>query len=221
MKAADPLLPGTTIGVMGGGQLGRMFAFAARRMGYRVHTFSPERNGPAAQVSDQATAASYDDENAVHQFTREIDLLTFEFENIPPPTIEWAARNQIVRPRGEVLLIAQNRLREKEFLADAGFPVAPFQKVQDLTGLTTAVDQIGLPAILKGGAFGYDGKGQQRIEPGADLAKIWAQRGDAVCVLERVIDFEKEISVIVARAPNESTAVFPVSENVHRDHIWI
>lgn len=219
MKGEQPILPGATIGVMGGGQLGRMLAFAARRMGYRVHTFSPEKNGPAAQVSDRATAASYHDEAAVRRFARAIDVLTFEFENIPAPTIGWASLDQIVRPRGEVLLIAQNRLREKEFLAAAGFPVAPFQKVADLAGLTKAVEKIGLPAILKGAAFGYDGKGQQRIDPGTNLEGIWTERGDAVCVLEQVIDFEKEISVIVARAPNESTAVFPVCENLHRDHI--
>jgi 5-(carboxyamino)imidazole ribonucleotide synthase len=204
---------------MGGGQLGRMLAFAARRMGYRVHTFSPEKNGPAAQVSDRATAASYHDEAAVRRFVRDVDILTFEFENIPAPTIEWASQNRVVRPRGEVLLIAQNRLREKEFLAGAGFPVAPFEKVADLPDLTTAVEKIGRPSILKGAAFGYDGKGQQRIEPGTNLEEIWAQRGDAVCVLEQVVEFEKEISVIVARAPNESTAVFPVCENLHRDHI--
>jgi 5-(carboxyamino)imidazole ribonucleotide synthase len=219
MKSEQPLLPGATIGVMGGGQLGRMFAFAARRMGYRVHTFSPEKNGPAAQVSDRATAASYHDEAAVRRFARAIDVLTFEFENIPAPTIGWASLDRIVRPRGEVLLVAQNRLREKEFLAGAGFPVAPFQKVGDLAGLTKAVEKIGRPAILKGAAFGYDGKGQQRIDPGTDLEGIWAERGDAVCVLEQVIDFEKEISVIVARGPNGSTAVFPVCENLHRDHI--
>ena len=219
MKCEQPLLPGATIGVMGGGQLGRMFAFAARRMGYRVHTFSPEENGPAAQVCDEATAASYDDEGAVRQFARAVDVLTFEFENIPAPTIEWASDQQVVRPKGEILLVAQHRLREKEFLARAGFPVAPFQAVASLADLTNAAEQIGRPAILKGAAFGYDGKGQQRIDADSKLAAIWAQRGDALCVLEQVIEFEKEISVIVARAPDQSTAVFPVSENVHREHI--
>lgn len=219
MMRADPLLPGATIGVMGGGQLGRMFAFAARRMGYKVHIFSPERDSPAAQVADEATAASYNDETAVREFARKIDVLTFEFENIPGQTIDWAAHDQIVRPKGDVLLIAQNRLREKEFLAGAGFPVARFEKVTDLSSLTSAVERIGVPAILKGSAFGYDGKGQQRIESNSNLEQIWTQRGDATCVLERVIDFEKEISVIVARAPNDSTAIFPVSENVHRNHI--
>jgi 5-(carboxyamino)imidazole ribonucleotide synthase len=220
MSEQKTLLPGATIGVMGGGQLGRMFAIAARRMGYRVHTFSPEENGPAAQFSDRATAASYEDEAAVTGFLDAIDVLTFEFENIPRPTIEWAARQQLVRPRGEVLLIAQNRLREKEFLARAGFPVAPFRRVASAADLTSALETIGRPAILKDAAFGYDGKGQQRIELGTnDLHLLWSAREDKECVLEQVIDFEKEISVIVARGPDGETAVFPVCENVHRQHI--
>ncbi len=204
---------------MGGGQLGRMFAIAARRMGYHVHTFSPEKNGPAAQLSDRATAASYADEAAVRKFARTIDVLTFEFENIPAPTIEWASTKRIVRPRGEILLIAQNRLREKEFLSSAGFPVAPFRKIGSLADLTKAAEAIGRPAILKGGAFGYDGKGQQRIDPDTNLEDIWSGCEDEICVLEKVIEFEKEISVIVARAPDGTTAVFPVCENIHRDHI--
>ena len=219
MRRDQPLLPGATIGVMGGGQLGRMFAIAARRMGYRVHTFSPEKDGPAAQLSDQATAASYDDEEAVTNFACAVDVLTFEFENIPAATIEWASRGRIVRPRGEILLIAQNRLREKEFLSGARFPVAPFRRVANATDLTSAVEPIGRPAILKGAAFGYDGKGQQRIDPATDLATAWAGREDEVCVLESVIDFEKEISVIVARGSDGATAVFPVCENIHRNHI--
>ncbi|CAN5435540.1 5-(carboxyamino)imidazole ribonucleotide synthase [soil metagenome] len=213
------LLPGATIGVMGGGQLGRMFAIAARRMGYRVHTFSPDENGPVAQVSDRSTTAPYEDEVAVKEFAHAIDVLTFEFENIPAETIAWAAHDQLVRPRGEVLLIAQNRLREKEFLAGAGFPVAPFQRVASAADLTNAVAAIGRPSILKGAAFGYDGKGQQRIDPATDLHTIWSAREDAECVLERVINFEKEISVIVARSPNGETAVFPICENLHRHHI--
>ncbi|MGH8095030.1 MAG: 5-(carboxyamino)imidazole ribonucleotide synthase [Chthoniobacterales bacterium] len=219
MTRDKPVLPGATIGVMGGGQLGRMFAIAARRMGYRVHTFSPEKDGPAAQLSDYMTAASYDDETAVMQFARAIDALTFEFENIPATTIEWASRDQIVRPRGEILLIAQNRLREKESLSGAGFPVAPFRRVASLADLTNAAEAIGLPAILKGAAFGYDGKGQQRIDPGTELGAVWRGREDDVCVLESVIDFEKEISVIVARGPDGGTAIFPVCENIHRHHI--
>jgi 5-(carboxyamino)imidazole ribonucleotide synthase len=219
MTEQKTLLPGATIGVMGGGQLGRMFAIAARRMGYRVHTFSPEENGPAAQFSDRATAASYEDETAVNGFLGAIDLLTFEFENIPRATIDWAGRTRLVRPRGEILLIAQNRLREKEFLAGAGFPVAPFRRVASASDLTSALEAIGRPAILKEAAFGYDGKGQQRIDPETDVDAIWSERENVQCVLERVIDFKREISVIVARAPDGQTAVFPVCENVHRHHI--
>jgi 5-(carboxyamino)imidazole ribonucleotide synthase len=219
MTEAKTLLPGATIGVMGGGQLGRMFAIAARRMGYRVHTFSPEKDGPAAQFSDLATTADYDDEAAVTEFARSIDVLTFEFENIPAATIEWASREQVVRPRGDILLIAQNRLREKEFLSGAGFPVAAFRRVASADDLTSALAAIGRPSILKGAAFGYDGKGQQRIDPDTDLADIWSTREDAECVLEQVIDFEREISVIVARGPDGKTAVFPVCENIHRHHI--
>lgn len=219
MREPGPLLPGATIGVMGGGQLGRMFAIAARRMGYRVHTFSPEKNGPAAQFSDVATTAQYDDEAAVTEFARAIDVLTFEFENIPAQTIAWASRDQIVRPRGEILLIAQNRLREKEFLAQAGFPVAAFRRVASAADLTEAVAAIGRPSILKSAAFGYDGKGQERIEAEADLGQIWSARENAECVLEQVIDFEKEVSVIVARGADGATAVFPVCENIHRHQI--
>jgi 5-(carboxyamino)imidazole ribonucleotide synthase len=219
MTREETLLPGSTIGVMGGGQLGRMFAIAARRMGYRVHVFSPEKNGPAAQLADRSTVAPYDDRAAITRFARAIDVLTFEFENIPAETIEWATRERFPRPQGEILLIAQNRLREKEFLQGAGFPVAPFRRVADCAGLKLALKTIGRPAILKGAAFGYDGKGQQRIDEEAGLDTIWTERADEVCVLERAIDFKKEISVIVARGPDGSTAVFPVCENIHRDGI--
>ena len=219
MRREKALLPGATIGVMGGGQLGRMFAIAARPMGYLVHTFSPERNGPAAQFSDEATVANYDDEDAVRRFAAAIDVLTFEFENIPAATIEWASHDQVVRPNGEILLIAQNRLREKEFLSRAGFPVAPFRSVASAADLASAAEAIGRPAILKGAAFGYDGKGQQRIESGSELEKVWEEREDELCVLESMIDFEKEISVIVARGSDGKTAVFPICENIHRNHV--
>ena len=219
MTREQVLLPGSTIGVMGGGQLGRMFAIAARRMGYRVHIFSPEENGPAAQLADDATVAFYGDKEAVVQFARAVDVITFEFENIPEVTIEWISREQLRRPRGEILVIVQNRLREKEFLKGAGFPIAPFRPVTDLASFKNALKAIGRPAILKGAAFGYDGKGQQRIDKGTEIDAVWAGRADEVCVLEGVIDFEKEISVIVARGLSGATAVFPVCENFHRHHI--
>jgi 5-(carboxyamino)imidazole ribonucleotide synthase len=210
-------LPGATIGVMGGGQLGRMLAMAARPMGYRVHTFTPEPQSPAAQFSDRATVAEYHDEQAVRAFASEIDVLTFEFENIPAESIAWCAEHCEVRPHGAILHVAQNRLREKTFLAGKGLPVAPFRAVSGAEDLSRALEEIGAPAILKTAAFGYDGKGQQRISNRADLAAI--QFPDEECVLEGVVDFEKELSVLIARDAEGATSVFPICENIHRNHI--
>ena len=210
--------PGSTIGVMGGGQLGRMFAIAARRMGYRVHTFSPEENGPAAQFSDAATEADYRDENAVRRFAQSVDLITFEFENIPAETIAWCAEQREVRPRSIVLETAQHRLREKTFLSKNNFPVPQFRSVRDRAELESAVEMIGRAAILKTAAFGYDGKGQQSIAS-RDLDEVWETRSGDELILERAIDFEKEISVIVARDPAGTIKAFPVAENIHRNHI--
>ncbi len=211
-------LPGATIGVMGGGQLGRMFAVAARRMGYRVHTFSPEENGPAAQFADISTVADYRDENAVRRFARAVDLITFEFENIPAETVSWCAFHCEVRPSGRVLEIAQHRLREKTFLSENGFPLPQFKSVRDRAELESAVELIGRAAILKTAAFGYDGKGQQAIAS-RDLDDVWSTRSGEELVLECSVDFEKEISVILARGPDGATQVFPVAENIHRNHI--
>jgi 5-(carboxyamino)imidazole ribonucleotide synthase len=204
---------------MGGGQLGRMFAIAARRMGFRVHTFSPEPDGPAAQLSDFSTVAEYRDEAAVRKFAQQIDLLTFEFENIPAETIEWCADYVPVRPNASVLHTAQHRLREKEFLSQHGFPVAAYQSIRMRAELGPALQTIGTPAILKTAGFGYDGKGQQFIDGSKTADELWANRPGDELVLERAIEFEREISVIVARAPNGTTETFPVSENIHRNHI--
>jgi 5-(carboxyamino)imidazole ribonucleotide synthase len=211
--------PGATIGVMGGGQLGRMFAVAARTIGYRVHIFTPERDSPAAQFSDAATVADYLDEAEVRRFADAVDLVTFEFENIPVATANWCAERRAVRPAGSVLHIAQHRLREKTFLSGAGIPIAPFRAVHSVDELRSALKEIGSPAILKTAAFGYDGKGQQTINAGDDLDEICrASSGDEL-VLEAAVNFEKEISMIVARTPAGATATFPVSENIHRDHV--
>ena len=212
-------LPGATIGVMGSGQLGRMFAMAARRMGYRVHIFSPERDSPAGQLADREIVAPYRDERAVRAFAREVDLLTFEFENIPLETIEWSASECEVRPAGSVLHLAQHRLREKDFLSGAGIPVAPYRAVRSVAELSEALKEIGVPAILKSAAFGYDGKGQQLIISGKDVDEIWQARSGDELILERAIDFEKEVSVIVARGPDGAVATFPLCENLHRNHI--
>lgn len=212
-------LPGSTIGIMGGGQLGRMFAIAARRMGYRVHVFTPEKNSPTAQFADRATVADYRDESAVRGFAREIDLLTFEFENIPGRTIEWCSEECDVRPSGAVLHTAQNRWREKDFLVEAEIPVAAYRKIAKADELSRALEQIGRPAILKSAAFGYDGKGQQLIAGEGDVRQLWEARPADELILERAVSFEKEISVIVVRGADGAVETFPPCENVHRDHI--
>jgi 5-(carboxyamino)imidazole ribonucleotide synthase len=212
-------LPGATIGLMGSGQLGRMFAIAARRMGYRVHIYSPDAATPAGQFSDREVTGAYEDENAVRAFARELDLLTFEFENIPRATIEWCAAECEVRPAGSILHTAQNRLREKDFLSAAGIPVAAYRAIRSEPELERALEEIGTPAILKSAAFGYDGKGQRMIADGSELDQIWRERPGDELILERAIDFAKEVSVIVARSGDGSLATFPVCENLHRDHI--
>ena len=211
--------PGATIGVMGGGQLGRMFAIAARRMGYRVHVFTPERDSPAAQLADTATVADYKDQERVVEFARAVDLVTFEFENIPVETADWCAEHRVVRPAGSILHLAQNRLREKTFLAGAGIPIAPFRAVRNAGELSDAVAAIGCPSILKTAAFGYDGKGQRAITAADDLNEVWNASSADELVLEAAIDFEKEVSVIVARAPDGTMATFPLCENLHRNHV--
>ena len=212
-------LPGATIGLMGSGQLGRMFAIAARRMGYRVHVFSPDTDTPAGQFSDREVSGAYDDETAVRAFARDLDLLTFEFENIPRQTIDWCAAECEVRPAGAILHTAQHRLREKDFLSRAGIPVAPYRAVHSESELSRAIEELGTPAILKSAAFGYDGKGQRFIAPGGNLEEVWRERPGDELILEGAIDFQKEVSVIVARGLDGSISTFPVCENLHRHHI--
>ena len=212
-------LPGATLGVMGGGQLGRMFAIAARRMGYRVHSFSPDRDTPAGALSDLEVVARYDDRQAVEAFARGVDVLTFEFENVPVECARWASAFCEVRPSGSVLHICQQRLREKEFLAGAGIPLPPFARVESLPALEEALARIGTPAVLKRAAFGYDGKGQRKILPGDDPAAVWAEFEGALSVLEGFVPFEKEISVLVGRGVNGEWATYPVCENEHANHI--
>jgi 5-(carboxyamino)imidazole ribonucleotide synthase len=216
---SEPILPGAVLGVMGSGQLGRMFAIAARRLGYRVHTFSPEYDTPTGQVADKEVTASYDDETAVRAFAREIAVLTFEFENVPSRTVEWAAEHCPVRPSGKVLHICQHRLREKEFLAGAGLPVAPFRRIESAEQLAIAAKEIGLPGVLKTAAFGYDGKGQRKLAPGDDLGAAWQPFTGQPAVLEKFITFEREISVLVARGVDGAITTWPVCENEHANHI--
>jgi 5-(carboxyamino)imidazole ribonucleotide synthase len=219
MSAPSPFLPGSTIGLMGSGQLGRMFALEARKMGYRVHTFSPDRDTPTGQVADKEVCAPYEDEAAVRAFASALDVLTFEFENVPVQSVNWAAEHCVVRPAGSVLHTCQHRLREKEFLQKAGLPIAAFAAVCSEADLRAAATSIGLPAVLKTAAFGYDGKGQKLLRPGADLAAAWLDFQGQPAVLEAWVPFEKELSVIVARSATGETRTYPVCENVHAHHI--
>ncbi len=219
MSTSKVFLPGSTVGVMGGGQLGRMFAIAARRMGYRVHTFSPDEDTPTGQLADLEIAARYDDEAAVENFARGVDVLTFEFENIPAQTIEWCARHCAVRPSGEVLHITQHRLREKEFLDRHLLPLPGFKAVASAGELAAAVAEIGAPSVLKTASFGYDGKGQRLIRPGDNLQTAWAPFAGQLAVLEAFVDFELELSVLVARGIDGAMQTFPVSRNDHANHI--
>ena len=211
------LAPGSRIGLMGGGQLGRMFILAARSMGYRVSVFVPEDSSPAGQVADEETTRDYLDEEAVRAFARSVDVLTFEFENIPQQALQWASEYGEVRPRGEILHTTQNRAREKEFLAAAGFPLPAWANVATAEDLAAAARLTGYPAILKTASFGYDGKGQQRLESDKDARQCDLSGGPFV--LEAKVPFAMEVSVIVARGSDGQMVCYPVCENMHRNHI--
>jgi 5-(carboxyamino)imidazole ribonucleotide synthase len=214
-----PILPGAVVGVLGSGQLGRMFAIAARQMGYRVHTFSPETDTPTGQVADVEITAAYDDLDAIRDFAENVHVLTFEFENVPAVAVEAAAHFAPVRPSGSVLHIAQHRLREKSFLQQNGFPVAPFRPVNSLEDLRSAIEQIGCPAILKTAVSGYDGKGQVTLTKLSDAEGAFAATGSQEKILEAFIDFELEFSIVAARGQDGTFSDWGLIENTHRDHI--
>lgn len=216
MKAIPP---GSTVGVLGSGQLGRMFAIAARQMGYRVHTLSPESDTPTGQVADDEVIASYDDLDAVRAFARGVSVVTFEFENVPAPTAAAASEFAPVRPGGEVLHVTQHRLREKTFLATHGFPVTPFRRVSTGRELAAAVEELGLPGVLKTAAFGYDGKGQVKLASAADLSIVPWTPETPEHIYEAFVDFDREISVVAARGVDGSFAHCGVIENTHVNHI--
>jgi 5-(carboxyamino)imidazole ribonucleotide synthase len=214
-----PIQPGSTIGVLGGGQLGRMFAMAARRLGYRVHTFAPEHDTPTGQISDVEIQAPYDDVDRIREFARAVDVVTFEFENVSAAAAAAAEEHALVRPNGLSLHIAQHRIREKQFLAAHGLPVAPFAPVASAADLAEARGSVGRPAVLKTASFGYDGKGQVRIDRDDDPVVAWDQLGRQEAVLEAFIDLDREISVIGARGVDGSWSHFGPFDNVHRRHI--
>jgi len=209
------ILPGARIGVLGGGQLGRMFAIAARRMGYRVHTFAPDDDTPAGQVSDVEVVSDYADLDRVREFARGVDVVTFEFENVPVEAAEAAAAHALVRPAGRVLHTTQERGREKSFLARHRFPLPRHALVRTAAELDGALARVGLPAVIKSASFGYDGKGQRRITSAAEADVAWRELGPGACVVEEWVDFALECSVVAARAADGAFAHWGVIENRH------
>jgi len=213
------ILPGSTIGVLGSGQLGRMLALAARKMGYRVHTFSPAEDTPTGQVADKEIQADYTDLEAIRTFATGVHVVTFEFENVTTEAADAVAEIVPVRPSGSALHITQQRAREKAFLALHGFPVTPCAAVHTLDDLAEALGHVGTPAIVKTAAFGYDGKGQHHLASIEDAERVWGLIGHQEAVVERVVDFSHELSVVAARGLDGAFAHFGAIENVHRLHI--
>ena len=216
---SQPILPGATLGILGSGQLGRMLAQSARRMGYRVHTLSPDVDSPTGQIADHAVVADYDDLAAIEAFASAVDVVTFEFENVAFAAADCAAQFAPVRPGGGVLHTTQNRLREKQALSAAGIPTVAYQAVSSRAELDAAVAEMGTPAVLKTAGFGYDGKGQVRIEAQTDLTQAWASIGDGPAVLEAFVEFAAECSVVGVRGADGAIADFGVIENRHQHHI--
>ncbi|MEO8028535.1 MAG: 5-(carboxyamino)imidazole ribonucleotide synthase [Bryobacteraceae bacterium] len=219
MSTVPTILPGAALGILGSGQLGRMFAMAARRMGYRVHTLSPDFDTPTGQVADQEVVAAYEDLSAVAQFASNVEVVTFEFENVPAATAEECAKHAPVRPAGTVLHTTQQRIREKTFLAANGLPHTPFRVVRSEAELHAAIAALGTPAVLKTADFGYDGKGQERIRKPEEALAAWDAIGRAEAVLEAFIDLALEVSVVAARGSDGDFAHYGVIENAHRNHI--
>jgi 5-(carboxyamino)imidazole ribonucleotide synthase len=219
-KQLPPLSPGATIGMLGGGQLGRMSLLAGRRMGYRFVVLDPAGEAaPAAPVADAVIAAEFDDEEGLDRLAALCERVTLEFENIPTEAVVRLNEKVAVCPGRRVLEVCQHRQREKEFLRDAGFPCAPFAVVRSREDLATAVNSLGMPCVLKTAAFGYDGKGQIKLEEGTDLGAAWVALGHHTGVVEKWIRFEGEFSVICARNAAGEEAVYAPFENLHRDHI--
>ncbi len=220
---SDALTPGQTIGILGGGQLGRMLAMAAARLGFRVHVYEPAANPPAGEVAARTTTASYDDAEALRAFAASVDVVTYEFENVPAAALDLIEAHVPIRPNRQALAVSQDRLTEKRFLNDLGLGTAPFAPVTPgpsaAAELSQGMAQVGLPCILKTRRLGYDGKGQARIDgPHDATAALDAMKG-ADAILEGFVAFDREISVIAARALDGTIACFEPGENVHRNGI--
>ena len=215
----EPLAPGAAIGILGGGQLGRMLSVAASRLGLRCHIFEPGAAPPAGQVAERLTTAGYDDAEALARFAASVDVITYEFENIPTGALDILEGLRPVRPGREALRVSQDRLTEKAFLRDLGLATAPFAAIDDLAGLEAALARIGAPAILKTRRFGYDGKGQVRLDRPEDASAALAAMEGAPALLEGFVEFSHEVSVIAARGLTGEVACFDPGENLHRDGI--
>jgi 5-(carboxyamino)imidazole ribonucleotide synthase len=213
------LAPGATIGILGGGQLGRMIALAAARLGYRCHIFADEEDSPAAQVCNRATVADFYDMAALDAFAAAIDVATIEFENIPAEAVRRIAARKPTLPRPEILEIAQDRLREKDFLRAIGVATTAYRAVHDAAELESIARDFGAPAVLKTVRMGYDGKGQVMLRPDTPAAQAWRRMGGEIGILEKFVDFACEISVIIARSANGEWAAYPPVENRHTNHI--
>jgi 5-(carboxyamino)imidazole ribonucleotide synthase len=211
--------PGSTLGILGGGQLGRMIAVAAAQLGLRTHIYAPDENSPAFDVAAEATVAPYEDEAALVRFAKAVDAVTYEFENVPGETAATLSAHALLAPNAGALAVSQDRFLEKSFIAGLGIPVAPFAAFADEAELAEAVEGIGRPAVLKTRRFGYDGKGQVMIRPDTDPAAAWDEVGRAPSILEGFVPFEREVSVVAARTASGAFAAYDLCANEHRHHI--
>ena len=216
----SPLPQGATIGILGGGQLGRMLSIAASRMGFKCHIYCPDSDSPASHVAALTTIAPYEDLDSVRDFAEACDVVTYEFENVPEFTAKAAAIGSILRPGPQALATAQDRLAEKTFLRDkANVPVAPFHDIKNIFDLKRALKVMGYPAVLKTRRFGYDGKGQYVIKSEDDIDAAWETIKEQPSILEGFVPFKREVSIIAARGINGEIATYPLIENVHKNHI--
>lgn len=215
----DPLAPGATIGILGGGQLGRMLAMAAARLGLRTHILDPDPAAPAAHCAARFTCARWDDRDALAAFAASVAVVTYEFENIPPASLDAIEALAPIRPNRRALATSRDRLAEKRFLADLGLATAPFAPVDDAATLADALDRIGTPAILKTRTLGYDGKGQVRLSSPEGAADALAALRGAPAILEGLVPFEREVSVIAARGLDGTVSAYDPGENVHENGI--
>lgn len=213
------LISGSTIGILGGGQLGQMLSMAASRLGFKTHIFEPSENPPASNVSSKFTRAEYDDYDALKQFASSVDVVTYEFENIPTAALDIIETQSEIFPNREALKISQDRLIEKEFINKLGFKTASFCEVNSIEELIHAINQIGAPSILKTRRFGYDGKGQVKVQPSSKPEEIWKNLGEKALILEGFINFSSEFSVIGSRSKDGQISCFDPGENVHKDGI--